>query len=282
MSAQRPYPIILSIAGSDSGGGAGIQADIKTGTQLGVFVATAISSVTAQNTLDVTGRIDIPAAFIRKQIETVCTDTLPHAVKTGMLPTPEAVREVAGAIRSLGLKNVVVDPVLISTSGHPLASPLDQVTQAMREELFPLATIITPNLHEATYISGTERIEDLELLRLCELMHASCVLLKGGHLTGENCDDLLIDCEGNISSFPSRRIQTVNTHGTGCSLSSAIACSLAAGLPLKEAVEKAKHLITDDIRLASGYTHGKGHGPLYFFTGDRHYLSRPLTLSDKK
>lgn len=272
--APRPYPVMLSIAGSDSGGGAGIQADIKIGCQLGVFVATAITSVTSQNTCEVVGRSDIAPDFISSQILTVCADTMPQAAKTGMIPTPEAVVAVARTLRSVGIENLVVDPVLISTSGHALASPLEEVAAAMREELFPLATLVTPNLHEAAYLAGFADTDSIEPPTLCSRLGAKAVLLKGGHKTGCRCDDLLIEADSVAASFPAERIDTVNTHGTGCSLSSAIACSLAAGMPLMRAIANAKDLITTDLRLAADYRHGKGHGPLFFFTGGKHYINK--------
>ncbi len=255
----------LTIAGSDSGGGAGIQADLKTFSALGVYGASAITALTAQNTCEVRGIVPVSPEFLQQQMETVFDDIEIHAVKTGMLGSAEMVATVAGFFRDKDAL-LVVDPVMISKSGNRLLAPgaVSRLVQA----LLPLAYIITPNLPEAAAILGEpepESIADMETMaaRLLELGPEN-VLLKGGHLAGERSPDILFDGHEFIK-FDSPRIQTRNTHGTGCTLSSAITAYLAKGDTVQDAVTKAKQYISAAIASADNLNVGSGHGPVNHF-----------------
>ena len=262
-SPQPRYVRVLSIAGSDSGGGAGIQADLKTFSALGCYGMTAITAITAQNTLGVTGIHGIPPDMLRAQIDAVAQDIGVDAVKIGMLATPEVVRVVAQAIRTHRLPHVVLDPVMVATSGDRLIA--SETVQVLVNELFPLAAVVTPNLDEAALllgreIDGIDALEDAaqELLGL----GAPAVLLKGGHLKGERVVDLLAMQTGQRQRLESARIATHNGHGTGCTLSSAIAAFLAQGHALPQAVEKARAYILGAIAAGADVRTGQGHGPL--------------------
>ena len=274
-AARKRYARVLSIAGSDSGGGAGIQADLKTCSALGCFGMTAITAITVQNTLGVTGIHGIPLETVRGQIDAVVDDIGVDAVKIGMLATPEVVRVVADAIRRHGLRKVVLDPVMVATSGDRLIAP--ETAQVLVKELFPLATVITPNLDEATMLLGRS-IDGIEALdaAVADLLAmggpggpggsgAPAVLLKGGHLPGNLVMDVL-GRQGQGSAeylrLQSQRIVTHNGHGTGCTLSSAIASFLAQGLPLVEAVTEARRYILGAIAAGADVYTGQGHGPL--------------------
>nr|7R8Y_A Chain A, Phosphomethylpyrimidine Kinase [synthetic construct]7R8Y_B Chain B, Phosphomethylpyrimidine Kinase [synthetic construct] len=256
-------PVALTIAGSDSGGGAGIQADLKTFSALGVYGMSVITAVTAQNTLGVQGVHDIPPELVAAQIDAVFEDLRVDAVKTGMLSNAEIVEAVAEALRRYGVRPLVVDPVMVAKSGDPLLAP--DAVEALKERLFPLATIITPNLPEAEVLLGrpirTEE-EMEEAARRLLALGPKAVLLKGGHLEGEEAVDLLADGEG-IHRFSAPRVQTRNTHGTGCTLSAAIAAHLARGHDLPEAVREAKAYLTGAIKAAPSIGHG--HGPVNHF-----------------
>ena len=259
----KHYPRVLTIAGSDSGGGAGIQADLKTFAALGCYGMTAITALTAQNTIGVQGIHGIPAEFLKAQIRSVMDDIGVNAIKIGMLHAPEIVDVVAWAIDHYQLKNVVLDPVMVATSGDRLIA--SETVQVLVRELFPRATLITPNLDEAVLLLGRE-ISDASELELAGrdllAMGACAVLLKGGHLRGDDVMDLLVQSNSPSERLASRRIQSRNVHGTGCTLSSAIAANLALGLGLSEAVHCARQFIVQAIAHGADITTGHGHGPL--------------------
>ena len=265
-AAKKRYARVLSIAGSDSGGGAGIQADLKTCSALGCYGMTAITAITVQNTLGVTGIHGIPLDTVRGQIDAVVEDIGVDAVKIGMLATPEVVSVVADAIRRHRITNVVLDPVMVATSGDRLIVP--ETAQALVNELFPLATVITPNLDEAALLLG-RNIDGIAALdaAVADLlaMGARAVLLKGGHLSGDLVMDVLGrqgQQAGDYLRLQSQRIVTHNGHGTGCTLSSAIASFLAQGLALEAAVTEARSYILGAIEAGAEVYTGQGHGPL--------------------
>ena len=263
-TTPRRYARVLSIAGSDSGGGAGIQADLKTFSALGCYGMTAITAITAQNTCGVTGIHGIPPEMLRAQIDAVVQDIGVDAVKIGMLHSPDVVHVVADAIRRYQLPHVVLDPVMVATSGDRLIA--QETAGVLVAELFPLAEVVTPNLDEAGWllgraIGGVDALEAAaqDLLRL----GAQAALLKGGHLPGDWVVDVLaIQGEPQTHRLESQRIATHNGHGTGCTLSSAIASYLALGLPLAQAVAQARAYILGAIAAGADVTTGKGHGPL--------------------
>ncbi len=251
---------VLSIAGSDSSGGAGIQADIKTIEAHLLFAQTAITALTAQNTTGVYGVLDIDPEFVAQQIRVVFDDIRPDAVKIGMVSSPQIVDAIADALVECGATNIVVDPVMVATSGSELSS--DGAVAALRERLIPLATVITPNIPETRVLSGkavTSRSEQEEAARAIAHDAGVAVLAKGGH--GENdANDVLVLPDGSVRWFEGERIATGNTHGTGCTLSSAIACGLAEGLSLEDSVLRAKGYVTG--ALGAGLDLGRGSGPL--------------------
>ena len=260
--------IALTIAGSDSGGGAGIQADLKTFSALGVYGASVITALTAQNTREVRAIHDVDAAFIASQLDAVCDDLAISAVKIGMLSRPEVIQTVAAAIRRRRLHPVVLDPVMVAKSGDALLR--DEAVGALREELLPLATLITPNLPEAGVLlaraAPANENEMIAAARELQRLGSAAVLLKGGHLAGEQSPDVLLSGD-HLQTLPAPRIATRNTHGTGCSLSSAIAALLARGLELRDAVRDAKHYMQDAIAAADRLQigDGHGHGPVHHF-----------------
>ncbi|WP_043005220.1 bifunctional hydroxymethylpyrimidine kinase/phosphomethylpyrimidine kinase [Comamonas testosteroni] len=265
-AAKKRYARVLSIAGSDSGGGAGIQADLKTCAALGCYGMTAITAITVQNTLGVTGIHGIPLDTVRGQIDAVVQDIGVDAVKIGMLATPDVVSVVADAIRRHQIRSVVLDPVMVATSGDRLIVP--ETAQALVQELFPLATVITPNLDEAALLLGRS-IDGIAALdtAVADLlaMGAPAVLLKGGHLSGDLVMDVLGrqgQQSGDYLRLQSQRIVTHNGHGTGCTLSSAIASFLAQGLALEAAVTEARRYILGAIEAGAEVYTGQGHGPL--------------------
>lgn len=261
---------VLIIAGSDSIGGAGIQADIKTCCAFGTYAMTAITAVTAQNTMEITGIQDITPEMVEKQIEAVATDIQPDAIKIGMLANKDIVERVARCISRHKFRNVVVDPVLVASSGSSLSHDTRLTVEAMKSYLFPLATLITPNMPEARWITGEPEASQEDLANLiADTTHAHAVLLKGGHGTDAECRDYLVmDGNGNRQhfEFSAPRIQTENSHGTGCTLSSAIASCLAYGLPLQEAVSVSKKFISQALENGKNLGLGHGNGPLDFFT----------------
>lgn len=261
--SSKHYARVLTIAGSDSGGGAGIQADLKTFAALGCYGMTAITALTAQNTKGVQGIHGIPAEFLKAQIQSVMDDIGVDAIKIGMLHAPEIVDVVAWAIDHYQLKNVVLDPVMVATSGDRLIA--SETVQVLVRELFPRATLITPNLDEAVLLLGRE-ISDASVLETAGrdllAMGARAVLLKGGHLPGDDVMDLLVQPNTPSERLSSRRIHSNNVHGTGCTLSSAIAAYLALGMGLSEAVHCARQFIVQAIAHGADIITGQGHGPL--------------------
>jgi hydroxymethylpyrimidine/phosphomethylpyrimidine kinase len=256
----HPPSIALTIAGSDSGGGAGIQADLKTFHQFGVHGTSVIVAVTAQNTIGVRAIHVIPDQIVSAQLTALAEDLPPAAVKTGMLATPSLVQLVAGAIREYQWRCYVLDPVLSASSGDPLLSR--DAVALMREQLLPLATIITPNLDEAETMTGLV-VRDVEAMeragyRLLEL-GARAVLIKGGHLTGPDAVDVLV-VPGGVRKFSHPRLTTSSTHGTGCTLSAAITAGLALGRSLERAIEDALEYVRRAI--AEARRLGAGQGPL--------------------
>ncbi|WP_210207904.1 bifunctional hydroxymethylpyrimidine kinase/phosphomethylpyrimidine kinase [Bosea caraganae] len=261
------HPIALTIAGSDSSGGAGIQADLKTFAAHQVYGASVIVALTAQNTMGVTAIHAAPADFVTQQIDAVFSDLDVAAVKIGMLATVDVIRTVAAGLKRHKARNIVLDPVMVAASGSRLLE--ENAVEAIRTELFPLATLITPNLPEAAALLGTSMAEtddaiDEQAEKLMALGAAN-VLIKGGHGTGDTSTDLLLLAGGARQRFSAPRYQTRNTHGTGCTLSSAIAAGLAKGLDLPEAVGHAKTYITAAIAAADQVPVGHGHGPVHHF-----------------
>ncbi|MFL6213777.1 MAG: bifunctional hydroxymethylpyrimidine kinase/phosphomethylpyrimidine kinase [Blastocatellia bacterium] len=262
MNGQHP-PVVMTIAGFDPSGGAGILADIKAIAAMGGFGVAAITSLTFQNTLGVFGATHQSRETVRRQIEPLLTDFNIAAIKTGMLPNAEVIDEVATIIATNRLTPLVVDPVVRSTSGFDLID--DAALAALVEKLFPLAIVVTPNAAEAERLAGI-RIADLDAMQRAaaaiQSMGARAVLIKGGDMTGETATDLLLSDEG-VQTFVVERVNSSSTHGTGCTLAAAIATLLAAGLSLADAVERAKHYIVEAIRDAPAVGHG--HGPLNHF-----------------
>ena len=263
MNDSLRYARVLTIAGSDSGGGAGIQADLKTFAALGCYGMSAITALTAQNTVGVQGIHAVPAEFLKAQIQSVVEDIGVDAVKIGMLHAPGIVDVVAWAIDHYQLTNVVFDPVMVATSGDRLIA--NETVQVLVRELFPRVTVITPNLDEAALllerpIPNAEALDTAahDLLQ----MGVKAVLLKGGHLVGDEVVDVLLQAGTAPQRLASPRIASHNVHGTGCTLSSAIAAHLALGHPLAEAVALARRFILGAIAEGANVTTGHGHGPL--------------------
>ena len=261
-------PIALTIAGSDSGGGAGIQADLKTFSALGAYGCSVITALTAQNTRGVQGIYDIPPAFIRQQLDSVFTDLNITAAKVGMLSQPDVITAVVQALSDYPLEHLVVDPVMVATSGDVLLqqSAIDQ----LRDTLIPKATLITPNLPEAAVLLDCPKPESLPaMIAMVEpllALGAGAVLLKGGHLTSANGKAVDLFHDGKtLHLLESGWVDTRNTHGTGCTLSSAVTALLAQGYALTEAVEQAKNYIADAIAHADHLHIGSGHGPVHHF-----------------
>ncbi|MFN6955539.1 MAG: bifunctional hydroxymethylpyrimidine kinase/phosphomethylpyrimidine kinase [Acetobacteraceae bacterium] len=252
---------VLICAGSDSGGGAGIQADIKAVTALGGYAMTAITALTAQNTLGVHAVHGVPPGFIREQVRVVAEDLGADCIKTGMLADSATIEAVCDALaaHAPGVP-LVADPVMVAKGGHPLLAP--EAVETLKRRLLPLAAIVTPNLPEAEALSGTP-IRDLPTMRAAAewllTLGVPAVLLKGGHLPGATVTDLLATPDG-ITAFEGPRIETRHTHGTGCTLASAIAAGLAQGMPLPDAVARARAYVRAAMLSAPGFGHG--HGPL--------------------
>ena len=266
------YPIVLTIAGSDPSGGAGIQADIKAISATGSYAASAVTSVTVQNTVGVSAVHDIPVDIVRGEIKAVLDDIGADAVKIGMLSNSALVRSVAESVEAYGITNVVLDPVMVATSGDKLLA--EDAVRVLSGELAPLVRVITPNIPEAEVLSGKKisSQEDLSAIAvelssmLSRRERKVSVLLKAGHMAGKK----LIDCfynaeEDHVIMLPSQRVFTVNTHGTGCSLSSALASYLAQGYALDFSVAKAKDYMIGAIESGSKYEIGHGHGPVDHF-----------------
>lgn len=251
---------VLTIAGSDCSGGAGIQADLKTMTAHKVYGMSVITALTAQNTTGVAGVIDAPAEFVAQQIDSVMTDIFPDAIKIGMVSSADIIHVIAKKMREYPVKNIVADPVMISTSGSKLLK--EDAVEALTQELLPLADIITPNISEAEVLSGTkiQSVEDMvSAATIISQQYDGYILIKGGHLR-DSADDLLCRKGEEVVWYPCERLNSENTHGTGCTLSSAIACGLAQGLDMKNSVEQAKRYIL--CALKAQLNLGKGNGPL--------------------
>ena len=260
------YIKALAIAGSDSGGGAGIQADIKTMSALGVYASTAITSITVQNTLGVTAVFPLEKEAVCGQIEAVMEDIRPDAVKIGMVNDLHAVEAIIEELSKWDAGTVVLDPVMSSSSGHKLIS--DEALQLMMDELIPMCTLVTPNIPEAEMLSGMQ-IGDNDARRTAagKILELGCkaVLIKGGHTEGRVKSDLLVCADGTEKWFSMLAVDTRNTHGTGCTLSSAIAAFLALGNPVEEAVRRAKNYVHQAIVEARPLHIGHGQGPLWHF-----------------
>lgn len=261
---MKTYPCVLSIAGSDCSGGAGIQADTKTISALGAYAATAITAVTVQNTCGVTGVHTVPAPVVEGQIEAVLTDLHPCAVKIGMVSDAAIVRTIARCLQRHPVRHIVFDPVMVSSSGRPLMEP--DAIAAITSALMPLCTLITPNLPEAELLLGTKATtaDDMHRAAKALLRYGSrAVLLKGGHLDGNAMTDVLLTTEDDAPYlFTAPKVESRNTHGTGCTLSSAIATRLALGDPLPCAVEQAKAYVHRALTDGRNVHFGEGHGPL--------------------
>lgn len=248
----------LTIAGSDSSGGAGIQADIKTMTMLGVYAMSAITALTAQNTTGVTAVSEVTPKFLAQQLDAVFTDIPPDAVKIGMVSSSKLIETISERLKFYGAKNIVVDPVMVATSGAKLID--DDAVETLKKFLFPLATVITPNIPEAEKLSEMkiETAEDMTAAAKIIFESYGCaVLCKGGHSLND-ANDILFD--GNVKIFSGKKISTTNTHGTGCTLSSAIAAGLAKGFNLADSIGAAKNYISG--ALSAGLNLGKGSGPM--------------------
>jgi hydroxymethylpyrimidine/phosphomethylpyrimidine kinase len=258
---------VLTIAGSDSGGGAGIQADLKTFGALGVFGTSAITAITAQNTVEVTRIEEVSAAMVAAQIEAVATDIGIDAAKTGMLASAAIIEAVTAALKKHRTANLVVDPVMIAKSGERLLR--EDAVSAMKTRLLPLAEIVTPNLPETEILTGLTVTDEEQMREAARRIHdlgPRCVVLKGGHAPGPNVVDLYYDGR-DFHELKAARVETRNTHGTGCTFAAAIAAYLAHGLPPLEAVSRAKEYLTAALRAAPDI--GRGHGPVDHFHAHR-------------
>ena len=256
----------LTIAGSDSGGGAGIQADLKTFTAFGVFGTSAITALTAQNTVGVQGIREIDPGFVRKQIKSVLDDIGADAVKTGMLASPEIVSSVADTLMEYNTKNIVVDPVMIAKSGDALLSK--DACRNVIEKLIPLAAVVTPNIHEAEAMLGMKIHSTDDMKRagmMIRDMGCAWVVVKGGHMEGDARATDIIYNGDEFFMLSGERYNTKNSHGTGCTFSSAIAAGLAKGYPVLRAIQQAKAFISMAIK--ESFSIGAGHGPTNHFTG---------------
>lgn len=264
--SKYKYPVVLSIAGSDSGGGAGIQADLKTMSAIGCFGTTAITAVTVQNTLGVSGIHPIPVEFVKAQIKAVMDDLKPAAIKIGMVHSAELAVAIAEVLTGYCGVPIIFDPVMVATSGYRLIA--NDTVDTLKTQLFPLAELVTPNLDEAAILAEMDiiTIEDMKKAAI-QIMQYGCnaVLIKGGHLKGPDLLDVYLDKHGDEHIFRSLAIDTINTHGTGCSLSSAIASYTALGYDLYTAILSSKKYIQDAIEHGKNVKTGEGHGPLNHF-----------------
>ena len=268
---------VLSIAGSDSGGGAGIQADLKTFAALGCFGMSAITAVTAQNTFGVHAIQGVQARVLAAQIDAVLQDMGAHAIKIGMLHAPQSVRTVARALRRYDVPPVVLDPVLLATSGTALLH--DSAVSLLVQQLFGRATLVTPNLDEAALLVGRPLHSEADMQAAAEQllgMGARAVLLKGGHLAGPVVSDLLLLADGSAHWMRAERIASANTHGTGCTLSSAIAAQLALGASLLDAVHAARAFVRAALAAAAPVRTGAGNGALNHGFAPQALWRRPL------
>ena len=265
---KKKYNRVLTIAGSDSGGGAGIQADIKAISAMGCYAASAITAITVQNTIGVEAVHAVPLEILAGQIDAVLSDIGADAIKIGMLHSAEVVNLVADKIEQYGIRNVVLDPVMVSTSGHRLIE--ESAIEIIKSRLIPLARVITPNIPEAEILAGCTISSEEDFPKIAKILVQNnkgvSVLLKAGHLTGDDLVDYFFNAEdGTITQLPSKRVYTRNTHGTGCTLSSAFAAALARGEELTAAATSAKKYIEGAIISGAEYEIGHGHGPVNHF-----------------
>ena len=260
------YTVVLSIAGSDSSGGAGIQADIKAMSAIGVFATTAITAITAQNTTGVSAIQGISPDVVAAQIDAVFTDMPPAAVKIGMLFSAEIANVVANRLRYHRSANIILDPVMVSTSGSKLIA--DEAIETIKRDLFPIAEILTPNRFEAELLSGFKLLSPEHCgeaaAKILEF-GGKYVLIKGGHFDGKKMIDYLFDRNGLVREYEAEKVETLNTHGTGCTLSSAIASYMALGNSAENAVAMAKEYLQSALISGSDVTIGHGHGPVNHF-----------------
>lgn len=262
---------ILTIAGSDCSGGAGIQADIKTITVHGMYAMSVITALTAQNTMGISGIYDVDPEFVGQQLDSIFTDIIPDCIKIGMVVSSDIVKVIADKLKQYKAGTVIVDPVMVSSSGSRLLS--EEAQDTLVKDLFPIATLLTPNILEAQVLSGkviTTRQQQEETAVLLGQSYQTAVLIKGGHRIGE-AEDVLWE-NGEIHWYKASRINNDNTHGTGCTLSSAIACQLAKGETMKDSISKAKEYLTGAIK--AGLNLGHGSGPLNH--------SYPLEMGERK
>lgn len=272
-------PIALTIAGSDSGGGAGIQADLKAFSAMGAYGASVLTALTAQNTTGVTAIHDVPGDFVTAQMDAVYSDLAVVATKIGMLSQRSIIEAVAAGIETHGAQQIVLDPVMVTTSGSLLLS--EDAVESLKTRLLPMADLITPNLFEAAVLLGEEPAKDkadmeAQAAQLLEI-GAKSVLLKGGHFHSATADDLYLSPDDN-RWYSAPRVQTENTHGTGCTLSAAIAAGLAKGKPMSEAIKEAKQYLSQAIAHADELTIGHGPGPVNHF----HAYWKSQVLEDSK
>jgi hydroxymethylpyrimidine/phosphomethylpyrimidine kinase len=264
---RREYVKVLTIAGSDSGGGAGIQADLKTMSAIGCYGMSVVTALTAQNTRGVTGIHAVPPSFAAEQMRAVFTDIGADAVKIGMLYSAELIEVVAAQLKVHAAKKIVLDPVMVAQSGHKLLQ--DDAIQAIKDLLMPLADVVTPNLLEAEVFLDfkIKGIEDMQTAaRLLAAYGSRSILIKGGHLkNGDSTDLLYLTADDRFVMLEAERIESRNNHGTGCTLSSAIASYMAQGSEIEDAVKKAKAYIQNAIRAGAEYKLGHGHGPVHHF-----------------
>jgi hydroxymethylpyrimidine/phosphomethylpyrimidine kinase len=264
---EKHYKRVLTIAGSDSGGGAGIQADIKTISACACYAMSAITAITVQNTIGVSGVYPVPLEAVSGQISSVLDDIGADAVKIGMLHSAEVIETVKDTLEKYKIKNIVLDPVMVATSGDRLLQ--DEAIETLKNYLMPVVRIITPNIAEAEILLGKKIYSQKELPQMAKklsLNRSVSVLLKAGHLPDNKLIDIFYNAENDQTiALKTKKINTKNVHGTGCTLSSAIASFLAHGLPLNDAVREAKDYIDRAIASGAGYVLGKGHGPVHHF-----------------
>jgi hydroxymethylpyrimidine/phosphomethylpyrimidine kinase len=264
---EKKYKTALTIAGSDSSGGAGIQADIKTFSALGCYAMSVITALTAQNTTGVRAIHAVPPEFALEQLEAVFTDIPPDSVKIGMLYSAELIETVARMLTKYRARNIVLDPVMAAQSGDRLLQ--EEAVEAVKTHLMPMATVVTPNVPEAEILLGSPIRNTADMERAARNLaefHSKSILVKGGHMEGEESTDILfIPPQNRLVHLRGVRVDTRNNHGTGCTLSSAIASFLAHGLPLEDAILKAKDYLTSAMEAGAAYQIGKGHGPVHHF-----------------
>jgi len=264
---EKHYKRVLAIAGSDSGGGAGIQADIKTISACGCYAMSSITAITVQNTIGVSGVYPVPLEAVSGQISSVLDDIGADAVKIGMLHSAEVIETVKDTLEKYKIKNIVLDPVMVATSGDKLLQ--DEAIETLKNYLLPVVQIITPNIAEAEILLGKKIYSQKELPQMAKelsLNRSVSVLLKAGHLPDNKLIDIFYNAENDQTiALKTKKINTKNVHGTGCTLSSAIASFLAHGLPLNDAVREAKDYIDRAIASGAEYVLGKGHGPVHHF-----------------